>query len=124
MAENKAPVTREEFEALQAQLEGFKKMVVSKEEFTALESAVDTTLKAVINNTKTNSITIEKPEEVKKPDAPKPFTLKGVGEVKIKFSSFQIGTTVYLSKDVEGDAKFASELYMQHPDLFINSKIA
>lgn len=122
MADNNAPVTREEFEALQKQLADLQAQTVTKDDFTSLEGAVNTTLEAVAKKATTSSVTVEKPEDKPKVIAPKSFDLKGVGKVKLKFPSFQIGKKKYSCAEVEKDAKLAAELYASNPGIFVNVK--
>jgi hypothetical protein len=122
MAENNnAPVSREEFEILQSKLAALETRAVSKDEFLALEGAVNTTVDALAKKA-ASSVTMQKPEEAPKVAAPKSFEIKGVGKVRCKYPSFQIGKAIYSCSDVEKDAKLAAELYAKHPNIFVNLK--
>lgn len=95
---------------------------VAKVEFEALEKAVNVTVETVVKKT-ASSVTVEKADDAaRKPEKPRVFDIKGVGKVRLKVPSFQIGKNKYNASDIEKDPELAKELYEARPNLFVKPK--
>jgi hypothetical protein len=97
---------------------------VTRKEFEALEKVFSTLADTVKDlATKVNSAVVSSVEVavpvVEPIDPPKPFTLKGVGKVQLKYPRVDFGGKKYKSAEIEKDAQVADALYNASPSLFI-----